>query len=137
MTRPMGPVVRIDAQRGKRAMGPYARGLGRWPQHFKSLAIERHSQIPYPGWLNIPMKTINGQSARKVLGPWSAVNDTTEHLKTLLVKEIEELIFQQEDSHTVVVTSATLRPVIKAHINSSAWRGLMVENGGIFMCSRV
>eukprot|EP00731_Ephydatia_muelleri_P008980 Em0004g1318a len=38
---------------------------------------------------------------------------------------------------TVAVTSATLRPVIKAHINSSAWRGLLVENGGIFMCSRV
>ena len=59
-------------------------------------------------------------------------------LPTSLVKEIEELIFQQVDSPTVAVTctSATLRPIIKAHINSSPWRGLLVENGGIFMCSR-
>eukprot|EP00731_Ephydatia_muelleri_P017553 Em0010g651a len=35
----------------------------------------------YPGWLNIPMKTFNGQPARGVLGPWGTVNDTTEHLK--------------------------------------------------------
>eukprot|EP00731_Ephydatia_muelleri_P026790 Em0018g890a len=54
-------------------------------------------------------------------------------LPTLLVKEIEKLIFQQVDSLTVAVTSATLRPVIKAHINSSAWRELLVENGSIFI----
>eukprot|EP00731_Ephydatia_muelleri_P018430 Em0011g470a len=58
-------------------------------------------------------------------------------LPTLLVKEIEELIFEQVDSPTVAVTSATLRPIIKAHINSSSWRGLLVENGDILMCSRV
>ena len=58
-------------------------------------------------------------------------------LPTLLVKDLEELIFEQVDSPTVAVTSATLRPIIKAHINSSAWRGLLVENGGIFMSSRV
>eukprot|EP00731_Ephydatia_muelleri_P008335 Em0004g673a len=163
MTCSMEPVDGKDVQRGKR--GPYASGLGRWPQQLKSLAIERHS-CRYPGWLNIPRKTINGQPARGVLGPWSAVNGTTEHLKlnfdafaklsektlenwlqahkiayleegstltgqrrksawkhpwtlpTLLVKEIEELIFEQ------------------AHINSSAWRGLLLENGGIYMCSR-
>ena len=63
---------------GKR--GPYASGLGRWPQQLKSLAIEWHS-CRYPGWLNIPRKTINGQPARGVLGPRGAVNDTTEHLK--------------------------------------------------------
>eukprot|EP00731_Ephydatia_muelleri_P034776 Em0076g9a len=181
MTCSMEPVDGKDVQRGKR--GPYASGLGRWPQQLKSLAIERHS-CRYPGWLNIPRKTINGQPARGVLGPWSAVNDTTEHLKlnfdafaklsektlenwlqahkiayleegsaltgqrrksawkhpwtlpTLLVKEIEELIFEQVDSPTVAVTSATLHFIIKAHINSSAWRGLLLENGGIYMCSR-
>ncbi|KAL5474587.1 hypothetical protein EMCRGX_G026557 [Ephydatia muelleri] len=128
---------RKHAQRGKR--GPYASGLGRWPQHLKSLAIKRHSRR-YPGWLNIPMKTANGQPARGVLGLWGAVNDTTEHWKlnvdafaklsektlenwlrahkiahleggaapawkhpwTLppsLVKEIEELVFQQAAEH--------------------------------------
>ena len=78
MTRPVEPVDRKDAQRGKR--GPYASGLGRWPQHLKSLAIERHPRR-YPVWLNIPMKTNNGQPARGVLGPWGAVNDTTEALE--------------------------------------------------------
>ena len=74
----MEAVDRKDAQREKR--GPYASGLGRWPQHLKSLAIERHSRR-YPGWLHIPMKTINGQPARGVSGPLGAVNDKTEHLK--------------------------------------------------------
>ena len=78
MTRPMEPVDRKDAQRGKR--GPYASGLGRWPQHLQSLTIERHPRR-YPGWLNTPMKTINGQPARGVLGPWGAVNDATEALE--------------------------------------------------------
>eukprot|EP00731_Ephydatia_muelleri_P027207 Em0019g80a len=78
---PMEPVDRKDAQRGKR--GPYASGLDRWPQHLKSLAIERHPRR-YPGWLNIPMKTINGQPARGVLGPWGAVNDATEALEAEL-----------------------------------------------------
>eukprot|EP00731_Ephydatia_muelleri_P020457 Em0013g184a len=81
MTRPVEPVDRKDAQRGKR--GPYASGLDRWPQHLKSLTIERHPRR-YPGWLNIPMKTINGQPARGVLGPWGAVNDTTEALEAEL-----------------------------------------------------
>ena len=77
MTRPIEPGDRKDVQRGKR--GPYAGGLGRWPQHLKSLAIERHTRR-YPGWLNIPMKSFNGQPARGILGPWGAVNDTTVHL---------------------------------------------------------
>eukprot|EP00731_Ephydatia_muelleri_P027216 Em0019g89a len=38
-------------------------------------------QTWYPVWLNIPMKTINGQPARGVLGPWGAVNDATEALE--------------------------------------------------------
>ena len=37
MTRPIEPGDRKDIQLGKR--GPYAGGLGRWPQHLKSLAI--------------------------------------------------------------------------------------------------
>eukprot|EP00731_Ephydatia_muelleri_P025922 Em0018g22a len=44
-----------------------------------------------------------------------------------LVKEIEELICQQVDNPTVAVTSATLRPIIKAHINLSPWKGLLAE----------
>eukprot|EP00731_Ephydatia_muelleri_P037887 Em0590g1a len=78
MTRPMGPVDRKDAQRGKR--GPYASGLGRWPQHLKSLAIERHSRR-YPVWLNIPMKTNNGQPARGVWGPGVLSTIQLRHLK--------------------------------------------------------
>ena len=78
MTCPIEPGDRKEVQRGKR--GPHASGLGKWPQHLKSLAIERHSRR-YPGWLSIPMKTFNDQPARGVLGPWGAVNDTTEHLK--------------------------------------------------------
>ena len=82
MTRSIEPAYRKDVQQGKR--GPYAGGLGRWPQHLKSLAIERHTRR-YPGWLNIPMKSFNGQPARGVLGPWGAVNDTTAHLNVRVV----------------------------------------------------
>eukprot|EP00731_Ephydatia_muelleri_P005791 Em0003g39a len=67
-----------DAQQGKR--GPYASGLGRWPQHLKSLAIERHS-CRYPGWLNIPMQTNNGQPARGVWGPGVLSTKQLRHLK--------------------------------------------------------
>eukprot|EP00731_Ephydatia_muelleri_P029281 Em0020g925a len=70
--------TRKDAQRGKR--GPYASGLGRWPQHLKSLAIERHSRR-YPVWLNIPMKTNNGQPARGVWGPGVLSTIQLRHLK--------------------------------------------------------
>eukprot|EP00731_Ephydatia_muelleri_P012825 Em0007g135a len=66
----MEPVDRKDAQRGKR--GPF------WVDDLSTLRV-----LPsrYPGWLHIPMKTINGQPARGVSGPWGADNNTTEHLK--------------------------------------------------------